>query len=99
MGNLTIDHYPELIGQTMEQGLNEVMAKYPGLPIIIGEWGSAGSTSVEAQVRNSMGAAKRPGVVGFNYWHLGPGGNEALINEDFSNRPQFDEVQSFFKPQ
>ncbi len=99
MGNLTIDHYPELIGQTMEQGLNEVMAKYPGLPIIIGEWGSAGSTDVEEQVRNSMGACKRKGVAGFNYWHLGMGGNEALINEDFSNRPQFDDVQSFFKPQ
>jgi hypothetical protein len=99
MGNLTIDHYPELIGQTMEQGLNEVMAKYPGLPIIIGEWGSAGSSDVEQQVKNSMGACKRPGIVGFNYWHLGMGGNEALINEDFSNRPQFDDVQSFFKPQ
>ncbi len=97
MGNLAIDHYPELIGQTMEQGLNEVMAKYPGLPIIISEWGSAGSTSVEAQVKSSMGAAKRPGVVGFNYWHMGMGGNEALINEDFSLRPQYDNVQSFFK--
>ena len=97
MGNLTIDHYPELIGQTMEQGLNEVMAKYPGLPIVIGEWGSAGNTDIEEQVRSSMSAAKRPGVVGFNYWHLGLGGNEALINEEFSNRPQFDDVQSFFK--
>lgn len=99
MGNLTIDHYPELIGQTMEQGLNEVMAKYPGLPIIIGEWGSVGNSNIEQQVKSSMAAAKRPGVVGFNYWHLGMGGNEALINEDFSNRPQFDEVQNFFKPQ
>ena len=97
MGNVTIDHYPELIGQTMEQGLDEVMAKYPGLPIIIGEWGSAGNGDIEQQVRNSLGAAKRPGVVGFNYWHLGMGGNEALINEDFSNRPQYDEVQGFFK--
>lgn len=97
MGNVTIDHYPELIGQTMEQGLDEVMAKYPGLPIIIGEWGSAGNGDIEQQVRNSLGAAKRPSVVGFNYWHLGMGGNEALINEDFSNRPQYDEVQGFFK--
>jgi len=97
MGNLAIDHYPELIGQSMEQGLNEVMTKYPGVPIIISEWGSVGAENVEQQVIKSMGAAKRPGVVGFNYWHLGMGGNEALINDDFSNRLQFDEVQNFFK--
>jgi len=97
MGNLTIDHYPELIGQTMDQGLNEVMNRYPEVPIFISEWGSVGDSNQEQQVLNSMGAAKRLGVVGFNYWHLGMGGNEALINEDFSNRPQFDEVESFFK--
>ncbi len=96
MGNLTIDHYPELIGQTMNQGLNDLQAKYPNVPIIIGEWGSAGTTDVEQQVQNSMGAAKRPGVVGFNYWHMGMGGNEALINSDFSNRIQYKDVQSFF---
>lgn len=97
MGHLAVDHYPELIGQTMKQGLDELQAKYPDLPIIISEWGSAGAGDVQQQVLNSMGAAKRPGVVGFNYWHMGMGGNEALINEDFSNRPQYDEVQSFFK--
>jgi hypothetical protein len=97
MGHIAIDHYPELIGQTMEQGLNELQAKYPNVPIILSEWGSVGSTNLEQQVLSSMGAAKRPGVVGFNYWHMGMGGNEALINGDFSNRPQFDEVQSFFK--
>lgn len=96
MGNITIDHYPELIGQTMKQGLDELQAKYPNTPIIIGEWGSAGSTNIEQQVLSSMGAAKRPGVVGFNYWHMGMGGNEALINGDFTNRAQFDEVQSYF---
>lgn len=97
MGNITIDHYPELIGQSMEQGLDELQARYPGIPIVIGEWGSAGTQNVEDQVKNSMRAAKRPGIVGFNYWHLGMGGNEALINDDFSLRPQFDEVQKFFK--
>jgi hypothetical protein len=99
MGNITIDHYPELIGQTMKQGLDELQSRYPGVPIIIGEWGSAGSGDVERQVIDSMGACNRPGVVGFNYWHMGMGGNEALINNDFSSRPQFDEVQSFFKGQ
>ncbi|MGI5826256.1 MAG: PA14 domain-containing protein [Patescibacteria group bacterium] len=97
MGNLAIDHYPELIGQTMEQGLREVMDRYPGVPIILSEWGSTGNTNLEQQVLDSMGAAKRMGVAGFNYWHMGMGGNEALVNEDFSHRSQFDEVQSFFK--
>lgn len=96
MGHIAVDHYPELIGQTMDQGLNELQARYPGVPIILSEWGSTGDSNLEGQVISSMGAAKRPGVVGFNYWHLGMGGNEALINEDFSLRPQYDEVQSFF---
>jgi hypothetical protein len=99
MGNITVDHYPELIGQTMKQGLDELQTRYPNTPIIIGEWGSVGSTDTQQQVLNSMAAAKRPGVVGFNYWHLGMGGNESLINSDFTNRSQFDEVQSFFTGQ
>ncbi|MGI5841255.1 MAG: PA14 domain-containing protein [Patescibacteria group bacterium] len=99
MGNIAIDHYPELVGDTMENALNELQARYPGVPIIISEWGSAGSNSVEDQVNKTMSAAKRQGVVGFNYWHMGMGGNEALINSDFTNRSQFDEVQSFFRGQ
>jgi len=97
MGNIAIDHYPELCGDTMENALNELEKRYPGIPIFISEWGSVGQNNIENQARTSMEAAKRPGVIGFNYWHMGVGGNEALINEDFSVRPQFDEVQSFFK--
>ena len=96
MGNITIDHYPELINETMKQGLDALQAKYPNVPIVIGEWGSAGTTDPEQQVQNSMGAAKRTGVVGFNYWEMGMGGNEALINSDFSHKSQFADVQSFF---
>jgi hypothetical protein len=96
MGNITIDHYPEAVGDTMDNDLNELQAKYPSTPIIIGEWGTITPDNLEQQVLNSMQAAKRPNVVGFNYWHLGMGGNEALINDDFSQRIQYDEVQSFF---
>lgn len=99
MGNIAIDHYPELVGDTMENALNELQARYPGVPIIISEWGSTGSQDLTGQVRRSMGAAKRPGVVGFNYWHMGMGGNEALINSDFTNRSQFEEVKAFFHGQ
>lgn len=98
MGNITIDHYPEAIGSTMKQGLDELQARYPGIQIIIGEWGTINNTNVEQEVRDSMAAAKRQGVVGFNYWQFGPGGaGEQLINDDFSNRVQFDEVRSFYR--
>jgi len=97
MGNITIDHYPEIVGDTMENDLNELQAKYPTTPIVIGEWGTITGGDTEAQVLQTMKAATRPNVVGFNYWHMGMGGNESLINEDFTKKAQFDEVQSFYK--
>ncbi|OGH19866.1 MAG: hypothetical protein A3D74_02560 [Candidatus Levybacteria bacterium RIFCSPHIGHO2_02_FULL_37_13] len=97
MGNITIDHYPEIVGDTMQNDLNELESRYPNIPIIIGEWGTITSNNTENQVIQSMGAARRPSVVGFNYWHFGMGGHEELIREDFTNKPQFDEVQSYFK--
>ena len=97
MGNITIDHYPEIVGDTMQNDLNELESRYPNIPIIIGEWGTITGNNTENQVIQSMGAAKRPSVVGFNYWHLGVGGHEELIKEDFTTKPQFDEVQSYFK--
>ena len=97
MGNITIDHYPEIVGTNMAQDLDELEARYPNIPIIIGEWGTITGGDTEQQVRNSMQAARRPSVVGFNYWHFGVGGNEELISEDFSIKKQFDEVQGFFK--
>ncbi|HLD11532.1 MAG TPA: hypothetical protein VJB91_01355, partial [Patescibacteria group bacterium] len=98
IGHIAVDHYPEAVGTSMGPDLEELEKRFPGIPIIIGEWGTIGWGDTEQQVRNSMGGAKKSSVVGFNYWHLGPGGNEALINNDFSNRPQFDEVQLFYKP-
>ena len=98
MGNITIDHYPEAVKDTMENDLNELEKKYPNVPIIIGEWGTTQGGDLVGAVQSSMKAAQRSSVVGFNYWHMGVGGNEALINEDFSERPQFSAVKSFFKP-
>lgn len=96
MGNITIDHYPEAVGDTMEHDLDELMARYPGIPIIIGEWGTITGGDIQGQVLKSMQAAKRPGVVGFNYWHMGMGGNESIIGDDFSAKAQYDEVQRFY---
>jgi hypothetical protein len=97
MGNITIDHYPEIVGDTMQNDLNELQSRYPNIPIVIGEWGTITDGNTENQVIQSMGAARRSSVVGFNYWHFGMGGHEELIREDFTNKPQFDEVQSYFK--
>ncbi|MDP1689253.1 MAG: PA14 domain-containing protein [bacterium] len=96
MGNITIDHYPEIVGDTMENDLNELQAKYPTTPIVIGEWGTITGGDIAAQVAKSMQAAIRPNVIGFNYWHMGMGGNETLINNDFTNRANFEAVKSFF---
>lgn len=97
MGNITIDHYPQLINDTMQNDLDELQARYPNVPIIIGEWGAVGTSDPIQQIIDNMGAAKRPGVVGFNYWHLGMSGNEALINSDFSEKSDYSTVQSYFK--
>ncbi len=96
MGSITIDHYPELIDSTMSEDLKELHERYPGIPVIIGEWGTVIGGDNEAQVLSTMQAAKDPLVIGFNYWHMGVSGNEALINEDFTKRAHFDEVQEFF---
>jgi hypothetical protein len=96
MGNITIDHYPQLVGTTMAADLDELEARYPGVPIIIGEWGAVNGTNHVSQVRSAMKAAQRTSVRGFNYWHMGMGGNEALIRRDFSNRIHYPYVQKYF---
>ena len=96
MGNITIDHYPEIVGDTMENDLNELQSIYPGVPIIIGEWGTITGGDIVSSVTRSMQASVRPSVIGFNYWHMGMGGNEALINSDFTKRANFDAVKAFF---
>ncbi len=98
MGNITIDHYPETVGETMDQALTTLQTKYPTTPIVIGEYGTVNGTNVDQEVQDTMTAAKNHKVVGFNYWQFGPSGSgEQLINNDFSNRSDFSIVQSFYK--
>jgi hypothetical protein len=98
MGNITIDHYPELVGDTMDNDLTELEQRYPGVDIVIGEWGTATGLNTPQQVINSMGAAaNHPSVKGFNYWQFGPGGaGEQLINDDFTNNTQFAAVSQYY---
>lgn len=98
MGNITIDHYPEAVGDTMAEDLQKLRKKYPKTPIVIGEWGSIGNGDTVAQVMSTMGAvAADNNIAGFNYWQMSNGGNEALVNADLSPKPNFAAVQSFFK--
>ncbi|HSW97430.1 MAG TPA: hypothetical protein VLF89_06405 [Candidatus Saccharimonadales bacterium] len=98
MGNITIDHYPEAVGDTMAEDLKKLRKKYPKTPVVIGEWGTIGGGDTVTQVKNTMGAvAADKNIVGFNYWQMSSGGNETLINDDFSHKPNFAAVQSFFK--
>ncbi len=99
MGNITIDHYPELVHETMSQGLSELTAKYPHTPIVIGEWGTVTGGNTVQQVEDDMGAVKQdPNVIGFNYWQFGPDGSgEQLIDSNFNSLPGFAAVQSFYK--
>ncbi len=100
MGNITIDHYPELVGETMDQSLTALQTKYPTTPIVIGEYGTVNGQNVDQEVQDTMTAAKNHKVVGFNYWQFGPSGSgEQLINTDFSNRSSFYKVQSFYRAQ
>lgn len=98
MGNITIDHYPELVGDTMDNDLTELQTRYPNVPIVIGEWGTVTGGNVVQQIEDDMGAAKQHGVVGFNYWQFGPeGSGEQLIDSNFNNLPGFAAVESFYK--
>ena len=101
MGNITIDHYPEIVNDTMANDLNELHTRYPNVDIIIGEWGTITGGDTVTQVKNSMGAAKAASFVkGFNYWQFGPSGSgEQAIDNNFNNLAQFGSIQSFYKTQ
>lgn len=96
---IVMDSYPESYGGTMGKTLDDARRVWPNATFIIGEWGTITATSPQQaseQIKNTMEAAKRPYVIGFNYWNLGPSGNEGLLNNDLSNKPTFFDVQSFF---
>lgn len=99
---ISMDSYPEsYAGGTMAAALDEAHVVWPSAQFVIGEWGTITATNsaqAASQINTSMGAAStRSWVKGFNYWNLGPSGNEGLLNNDLSNKSQFTNVQNFFK--
>jgi hypothetical protein len=102
IGEVTIDHYPEAIGHTFAQDL-PIIHRTVGLniPIIIGEYGTIASTGEQEQVtqinKEMPMILADPWVTGFNYWDLGPSGQEALVHSDYSNKPGFDALTTYYK--
>lgn len=98
MGNITLDHYPQLINTSFRQDLAEFRQKYPTIPLIIGEWGAVGPSSKSQQITDAITWIQQdPYLTGFNYWHMGMGGNEAIINESFQALEGFSEIKAFFQ--
>lgn len=98
---IAIDHYPNA-GGSMAVDLAKIHAVWPSAKIAIGEYGTINESTDAARVaavQEAFTAFKNaPYVVAVNYWHLGYGGNEALLNSDNSKRPAFTTVQSFYRP-
>lgn len=104
MGEVTLDHYPESIGHTFAQDLPIIHTALASstLPLIIGEYGTINAGNQATQV-NQINIElppliADPTVKGFNYWNLGPAGGEALINNDFTIRPGWTTLKSYFQP-
>lgn len=102
MGEVAIDHYPEAIHHTLAQDLPVLRKALGNIPIVISEYGTMTATSEAEQVNQlqafATAAKSDAGIVGFNYWTLGPSGaTEALVRDDYSIKPGYTTLQSFFK--
>lgn len=102
MDEVTIDHYPEVIGRTFAEDL-PIIHKAIGadVPIVIGEYGTITANSDQEQVdqikREFASLKADSGVIGVNYWVLGPSGKETLVHSDYSHRPGFETLKSMFR--
>lgn len=97
---IAIDHYPNP-GVSMGTDLDKIHAVWPNAKLVIGEIGTINQSTPaarQAAVAEWFGAfIARTYVLGVNYWHLGYGGNEALLNSDNSPREHYQNVKDYFK--
>lgn len=98
-GNIiAIDHYPKNIA-TMDSDLRVIQSIWPGRKLFIGECGMINGES-PMEFRQCLEVFRQhTEIFGMNYWHMGMGGPESLLNEDFSKRPNFYELQAVYKGQ
>jgi hypothetical protein len=99
-GVIAMDTYPETYtGGTMTKSLDGAHARWPNARLVIGEWGSVTSKTDEgriARVIEAMGAAERAYMDGLNYWHLGPGGDEGILDGNLNPLPAYQTIKDFY---
>lgn len=96
---IAMDSYPESYGGNMKTVLDKAHEIWPNATFMIGEWGTisaSNETIANEQIMSTMSSAKRSYVSGFNYWTMGPSGQEGLLNTDGSIKSTFTNVQSFY---
>lgn len=105
-GNLiTLDYFVKDARQ-LEEGLDFFTQKFPDAKILIGEFGAPipeinGTMTDDQQVEFVEGVfnllAKRPEVIGVNYW-VSSGGSTALLTKDSEPKKAAEVVKHFFTP-
>ena len=102
---ITLDYYIKNIGD-LDTGLNFFSKKFPGVKLVIGEFGAplpaingAMDEAQQARFVNNIFAYlyKRNDVIGINYW-VSSGGEIALLNSNLTKRKVFSTVKNYFSP-
>lgn len=95
MGNqITADHYPQG-SDTMANFLKVFKQTWPGVDLILGEYGTTQGADKIQGVLNDIKAD--PIVKGLNYWELGPGKADVrLINDDYTLNPTGLALKAFY---
>jgi len=94
---LSLDHYPNPSAK-METDLEIIRNVWPQALLFISEWGTIHGESV-SEMRKVLEIFQRYPVIGINYWHMGMGGQEALLEDDFSKTDRFEELKAWFHGQ
>lgn len=98
-GVIAMDVYPEFYNGKMADVLDRAHAMWPKAKFLIGEWGTVKPGTPEqktALIKETMTAAIRPYVIGFNYWTMGPGGEEGLVDTQNNPMPWSQTVSDFY---
>lgn len=94
-GIIAIDHYPPPDG-SMDEDLRTLREVWPDARYVISEYGAIHEGDPVGQIDDAFTAFQDHGVLGVNYWHGGPGGNEGLLNPDMTPNDAYYAVQKYF---
>lgn len=109
MNMIVMDHYPPNDDMAVEITDFHTAVGSTTMALVIGEYGTltaADDATRESRMNtfiDTLTASAATTTIGFNYWHLGPGTGEGLVNESGqsgvpgTNRPNFDILQEYFE--